>query len=330
MTTGRRDPVAPPRDRHAPDPRAFATMGRGTLLACVALIAACARPPYPPLEQVRRELSHLEASSPAAVDAPTAVDAARQAVARAGQAWDDGDAEAEVEHLAFLAQARIDIAEARSREVRAIQGALTLETLTSPASSQLQAATAAAAAACAERYAAIEETVRLSDARLDEIASLVRALEAERAELAAATSRVSEVESRLETLDVRPGSEQLAILVGEVHFDVADASIGGDAAHRLLTTASLVAGYPRRKIVVEGHTDAQGPERANVNLGIQRARAVRAFLVASGIDADRIDVRSLGATRPIASNGTAAGRRQNRRATVHVLEPLTADPAVRP
>jgi outer membrane protein OmpA-like peptidoglycan-associated protein len=70
------------------------------------------------------------------------------------------------------------------------------------------------------------------------------------------------------------------------------------------------------EIVLVGHSDRIGTERANREIGRARASAVRAIFVARGIDAARLRVESAGSHAPIARNDSAAGRRQNRRVTL--------------
>jgi outer membrane protein OmpA-like peptidoglycan-associated protein len=67
------------------------------------------------------------------------------------------------------------------------------------------------------------------------------------------------------------------------------------------------------KISIEAHTDNIGSKAANIMLGLDRARAVRDYLVTQGIAADRIRISSAGQDAPVASNATALGRQQNRR-----------------
>jgi len=67
------------------------------------------------------------------------------------------------------------------------------------------------------------------------------------------------------------------------------------------------------KISIEAHTDNIGSNAANIMLGLDRARAVREYLVTQGITADRIRISSAGEDAPITTNNTALGRQQNRR-----------------
>lgn len=72
----------------------------------------------------------------------------------------------------------------------------------------------------------------------------------------------------------------------------------------------------RIKISIEAHTDNIGSQAGNVALGLDRAKAVREFLINQGINADRIAVSSLGGNNPVAPNNTAIGRQRNRRIVI--------------
>jgi len=67
------------------------------------------------------------------------------------------------------------------------------------------------------------------------------------------------------------------------------------------------------QITIHGHTDGIGPERYNQVLSSKRAKAVANYLQDLGLSKDRIVWRGLGGEKPIATNGTEAGRQQNRR-----------------
>jgi OOP family OmpA-OmpF porin len=67
------------------------------------------------------------------------------------------------------------------------------------------------------------------------------------------------------------------------------------------------------KLSVEAHTDNVGSNAGNIMLGLDRARAIRDYLVSQGVAADRIRISSSGEDAPVAPNNTAIGRQQNRR-----------------
>jgi peptidoglycan-associated lipoprotein len=70
---------------------------------------------------------------------------------------------------------------------------------------------------------------------------------------------------------------------------------------------------------IQGHTDSMGPPPYNMELGEERAEAVRVFLNQQGIALSRMSTISYGETAPIAPNKTRAGRAQNRRVQIVVL-----------
>jgi outer membrane protein OmpA-like peptidoglycan-associated protein len=78
--------------------------------------------------------------------------------------------------------------------------------------------------------------------------------------------------------------------------------------------------YPKRNVLVEGHTDSQGSETYNLGLSQRRADSVRNALMERGISADRIATKGYGEKFPVASNAAAAGRQQNRRVEIIILD----------
>jgi outer membrane protein OmpA-like peptidoglycan-associated protein len=66
-------------------------------------------------------------------------------------------------------------------------------------------------------------------------------------------------------------------------------------------------------VEIHGFTDNAGKAAANKKLSLRRAEAVKAWLVAKGIDGARVGVKGLGAENPIADNTTPEGRAKNRR-----------------
>lgn len=69
---------------------------------------------------------------------------------------------------------------------------------------------------------------------------------------------------------------------------------------------------------IDGHTDDAGTVEYNLLLSRRRAEAVARVLAACGFPRDRLDVRGIGKSRPVADNRTAAGRAENRRVAIIV------------
>ena len=75
-----------------------------------------------------------------------------------------------------------------------------------------------------------------------------------------------------------------------------------------------------RTVQVEGYTDSRGKDEHNLDLSQRRAEAVRRYLVSRGYPDDKIQAKGLGKERPVADNGNAEGRANNRRVEI-VIEP---------
>ena len=101
--------------------------------------------------------------------------------------------------------------------------------------------------------------------------------------------------------------------IGDVLFDTAKASLKPAAYPELDNVVSVLNQNPALNIEIQGHTDSRGSERFNRNLSENRAKAVKDYLTAHGIDPKRLTTAGFGPARPIASNMTAQGRARNRR-----------------
>ncbi|MEO1652845.1 MAG: OmpA family protein [Bacteroidota bacterium] len=70
------------------------------------------------------------------------------------------------------------------------------------------------------------------------------------------------------------------------------------------------------KILLKGHTDNIGNKSSNLQLSLNRARAIQNYLIAKGIKASRISHQGFGSKIPIASNAHPEGRAKNRRVEI--------------
>lgn len=96
-------------------------------------------------------------------------------------------------------------------------------------------------------------------------------------------------------------------------FDLDSAVIRSESKPVLEEVLGVLKGEPNWKVIIEGHTDSSGGDNHNLTLSQQRAEAVKAYLVAGGIDGGRLQAKGLGAGKPVADNATELGRAQNRR-----------------
>ncbi|HTI12431.1 MAG TPA: OmpA family protein [Puia sp.] len=70
------------------------------------------------------------------------------------------------------------------------------------------------------------------------------------------------------------------------------------------------------KLGIYGHTDNNGADAVNIPLSEKRAAAVQGYLVRKGLPQGRIEAKGFGSSKPVADNGTEAGRRRNRRVEI--------------
>jgi outer membrane protein OmpA-like peptidoglycan-associated protein len=109
------------------------------------------------------------------------------------------------------------------------------------------------------------------------------------------------------------------LAVHGVTFDTGSATLTGAGTATLDQVVAVLVQAPAVKIQAAGHTDNQGTPAANQTLSAARAATVKTYLVAHHISADRISTAAFGASRPIASNATPAGRSANRRIDLTVV-----------
>jgi peptidoglycan-associated lipoprotein len=111
-----------------------------------------------------------------------------------------------------------------------------------------------------------------------------------------------------------PGSaEDFQVNVGDrVFFDYDSYEIRADAQGTLQKQAAWLQQYANYTILVEGHCDERGTREYNLALGERRANSVKNYLVALGLDANRIQTISYGKEKPVATGHDETAWAQNR------------------
>lgn len=109
-----------------------------------------------------------------------------------------------------------------------------------------------------------------------------------------------------------PVGEELLIISG-INFAFNSSVLDKDSQVLLERAVENLKRNPQMQVLIEGHTDSVGPEGYNMWLSIQRAKAVEGYIVSRGIAEERMDVKGLGESDPLASNDTPEGRAKNRR-----------------
>ena len=96
-------------------------------------------------------------------------------------------------------------------------------------------------------------------------------------------------------------------------FDVNRSTIKPESMGALNEIAKLLKGHTDLKFEIDGHTDSDGNDDANMKLSQSRADAVKAQLVKMGIDESRLSAKGFGETKPVDKNDSAEGKANNRR-----------------
>ena len=109
-------------------------------------------------------------------------------------------------------------------------------------------------------------------------------------------------------------------ILDQVKFKTGSAQITGKESDDVLNAVlDVMKAHPEIKgLHIEGHTDNRGGAAMNKKLSTARAASVVKWLVAHGIDAATLSSEGFGQDRPIESNDTEAGRRENRRVEFHI------------
>jgi outer membrane protein OmpA-like peptidoglycan-associated protein len=114
----------------------------------------------------------------------------------------------------------------------------------------------------------------------------------------------------------------------QVKFKTASATILKESDYILQAVVKILVEHPEiTKVRVEGHTDTRGKPAYNKKLSQRRAASVMKWLVKHGIKKKRLTSAGYGQERPIATNMTEDGRRQNRRSEFHIVEGPGAEQA---
>jgi peptidoglycan-associated lipoprotein len=123
-------------------------------------------------------------------------------------------------------------------------------------------------------------------------------------------------EAKIAEAEVRPetSAEVKALGVKDIYFDFDQSAVREDSKKLLNENVEWLRKNPAAKATIEGHCDERGSSEYNLALGDRRARATRDYLVAAGIQANRISTISFGKERPFVLGHDDSAWQWNRRA----------------
>jgi outer membrane protein OmpA-like peptidoglycan-associated protein len=134
-----------------------------------------------------------------------------------------------------------------------------------------------------------------------------------------ASSSARDIEGRLSGR-IANRNRYAALDTRSVYFDFGRSELKDDAINALREVARALREDPNAVLELRGHTDALGPDRANLALSRERVDAIVRFLVQKeGVELRRLHAVGLGKATPVADNNTRDGRARNRRVDVTLL-----------
>jgi outer membrane protein OmpA-like peptidoglycan-associated protein len=289
-------------------------MRKSNLGALFALAAGCATA-NPPQELVDARASYSKAEQgPAKQYKPDQLHEARTELDRAEDAFKQDPGAEATKTAAYLADRKAQLADVEGATDQALaikQQALTdanrtqaaglkraqgeLNTTRQALASQTQALDSSAAALDRETQARIQAEANTKDA-LNKLA--------------------------LASVPVKQEPRGLVItLPGNILFASGKSTLLASAQGKLNQVADVLKGEEDHKIVVQGYTDSRGSDDLNQRLSTSRADSVRQYLVDRGVAGGTIQSSGLGSSSPVADNGNAEGRADNRRVEI-VVSPI--------
>ena len=128
------------------------------------------------------------------------------------------------------------------------------------------------------------------------------------------TKTVPLTEKPVSPTNLRALQQDLFASAGDrVFFDKSSTSLKPRAHAVLVRIADWLRDHPDQGITLIGHAYEQSSRNANLLLGQKRADAVRDYLIAIGVNEDRLEAISLGNRRPYAQGDNRSAQALNRR-----------------
>jgi len=303
-------------------------------LICIGLLlmAGCAAGPEanPQYRSARTAYQEAKAMDGVVKNAQVPMYEAGKALDRAANADDQED----ISRLSTMAEKQVEYAVAVAEQKMAEQKMESLgkeeqKVLLDTRQRQIQKAKQEAEAKAREsemKAREAEEARRRAEAAQTEALTMKQEAERARQEAEAKTlearlarEEIENLRRQMAELEAEQTERGLVLTLGDVLFETGKADLMPGAMRSIDKLARFLQENPEREVLVEGHTDSVGSDSYNLNLSQRRAESAATALMARGIGAGRITTRGYGEAYPEASNASQAGRQQNRRVEIVIL-----------
>ncbi len=273
---------------------------------------------------------------------PTDLYEAKKTLDKADKEFEEHGDSLQCRDYAYIAQRKVQLADAKARtEQDRLQVAAAVKAGVVIRDSQVKATQAELAATreqlLAERNANTAATAEMKNANAAATAELKNANSATSKELEKTTAQLeSEKQARMSAEAKLAGAmKDLAAIAAVkeeargVVITLSGSVLFASGKYALLNTAmtkldqvaeALKAQEGNKKMVVEGHTDSMGSDSTNQPLSLNRATAVRNYLVSKGVASEKISAVGMGSSKPLTDNKTAENRANNRRVEIIISD----------
>ncbi len=288
-------------------------------LAALAMLAGCDTAP-----RKSASLDDAHSSYRIAADTPQTMQLAPAEMKQASDALSLADAASarraspeEIDHLAYLANQRVLIAQEASKQkgaeaavanASAARDKMRLAARTDEADTAQRSANAAREDAAQSQRQAANSQQLATMSQQDAAASQQQANDAQ--------DRNRQLLTQLKDLNARQTDRGVVLTIGDVLFDTDRSKLKSGGMRNVEKLSAFLRANPMRKAQIEGFTDSSGSEQHNLDLSGRRASAVRRALMDQGVDSDRISTQAFGEANPVAGNDDAGGRQLNRRVEI--------------
>lgn len=312
------------------------------IFLCAGLLAGCASVAPPELISARKAYQQASEGQAAQL-VPAELHKAKEALVIAEKSFQDDPKSFLTRDLAYVADRKAKMAEAlattaagnaatakANKDYQAAQTEIVKNTKEDLAASERSAALKAGQLA-AEQKARLDAEKRVADAnaeaqrvKMATDAEALRVKESTDAEARrvkdladAEARRLAEQKNRETMILLEKGK---TVVLKGVNFDFNKATLRGDSETILMMAYNALVAKPDVQIEISGHTDNVGSQQYNQVLSLQRAQAVRNWLVQKGIASNRMKTVGKGQNEPVAPNTTEEGRAENRRIEFYVQQ----------
>jgi outer membrane protein OmpA-like peptidoglycan-associated protein len=295
-----------------------------TIIACAGLLVSCAS--IPPTELINARQAYQQASAGQAAQlVPAELHKAEAALAIAEKSFQDDPKSFRTRDLAYVADRKAKMAEAlaataagnattakANKDYQAAQTEIMKNTKEDLAASQRSAALKAEQLAAENKVANEKAEAQRVKESTDAEARRVKDL------ADAEARRLAEQKDHENTIIILEKGKKV-VLTG-VNFEFNKATLTIESGTTLTMAYNALVANPGVQVEISGHTDNVGSQEYNQVLSLERAQAVRSWLVQKGIASNRMKTVGKGKNEPVTSNDTDAGRAENRRIEFYVQQ----------